>query len=326
MPRDDANSGFTVHDEPPGASDEPGDRWADVRPMTAADLLSRDIVPRRLLLRPWLPEAGLAMLYAARGVGKTHLALSVAHAVASGGAALGWRAPAPAPVFYVDGEMPLAALQERYAAVVRGSDAPDLPTDEHLRFLPADAFRDGLPDLATEEGFALLRRCLGPARLVVLDNLSTLVGGRENEADDWRPMQGKLLTLRRAGVSALMVHHAGRNGSARGTSRREDVLDTVINLRRPEDYDPAQGARFVVQFEKARGFAGEDAAPVEATLETDPETGAARWRWCAPAQDEKAAAFRMFAAGADAKAVMEKLGTPKATAYRWWREFREGGG
>jgi hypothetical protein len=60
MPRDDANPGFTLHDEPPpGASDEPGERWADVRPMTAADLLSRDIVPRRLLLRPWLPEAGL---------------------------------------------------------------------------------------------------------------------------------------------------------------------------------------------------------------------------------------------------------------------------
>ncbi len=44
-------------------------------------------------------------------------------------------------------------------------------------------------------------------------------------------------------------------------------------------------------FEKARGVAGDDAAPVEATLETDPETGAARWRWGAPAQGEKAAAF-----------------------------------
>ena len=122
------------------------------------------------------------MLYAARGIGKTHLALSVAHAVASGGTVLGWRAPRPAPVLYIDGEMPMTALQERYAAIVKGSGTPDLPSDEHLRLLPANAFRDGLPDLSTEEGRALLLRCLGPARLVVIDNLSTLVGGARTRA------------------------------------------------------------------------------------------------------------------------------------------------
>ena len=51
------------------------------------------------------------------------------------------------------------------------------------------------------------------------------------------------------------------------TSRREDVLDTSISLRRPEDYTPAEGARFEVHFEKHRGFYGEDAEPFEAKLE-----------------------------------------------------------
>jgi hypothetical protein len=37
-------------------------------------------------------------------------------------------------------------------------------------------------------------------------------------------------------------HHAGTNGRQRGASRREDALDTVIALRRPEDYSPEQGA------------------------------------------------------------------------------------
>jgi putative DNA primase/helicase len=41
-------------------------------------------------------------------------------------------------------------------------------------------------------------------------------------------------------------------GRQRGTSRREDALDTVIALRRPDDYSPEQGARFEVHFEKLR--------------------------------------------------------------------------
>ena len=34
----------------------------------------------------------------------------------------------------------------------------------------------------------------------------------------------------------------------------------------PSDYCPTEGARFVVQFTKSRGFAGDDAAPFEAML------------------------------------------------------------
>ena len=71
----------------------------------------------------------------------------------------------------------------------------------------------------------------------MLDNLSTLVnGGRENDAESWDEMQGWLLQLRRRGVTVLSsTTRVGRK--ARGTSKREDMLDTVINLKRPEDYD-----------------------------------------------------------------------------------------
>ena len=46
-------------------------------------------------------------------------------------------------------------------------------------------------------------------------------------------MQRWLLSLRRRGKGALLIHHAGKGGQQRGTSRREDVLDTVIALRGP---------------------------------------------------------------------------------------------
>jgi putative DNA primase/helicase len=64
----------------------------------------------------------------------------------------------------------------------------------------------------------------------------------------------------------LFIHHCGKGGAQRGTSRKEDVLDTVVSLRRPEDYSPTEGARFEVHFEKSRGFTGPDAEPFEAAL------------------------------------------------------------
>jgi hypothetical protein len=85
------------------------------RPIDLADFLSRNFPPRENLLAPWLAAKGLAMIFAPRGVGKTHLALGVSYAVASGGAFLKWRAEKPRRVLLLDGEMPPAVLQERLA-------------------------------------------------------------------------------------------------------------------------------------------------------------------------------------------------------------------
>jgi len=64
----------------------------------------------------------------------------------------------------------------------------------------------------------------------------------------------------------ILVHHGDKSGSQRGISRKEDVLDSVLALRWPPDYDPRQGARFEVHYTKTRGFFGEPAQPFEAHL------------------------------------------------------------
>lgn len=46
-------------------------------------------------------------------------------------------------------------------------------------------------------------------------------------------------------------------------------MDTIITLRKPESYNPREGARFEVHYEKARGFYGEDAIPFEASLKEE---------------------------------------------------------
>jgi putative DNA primase/helicase len=231
------------------------------------DFLAIDVPPRGMVLDPILPERSLAMLYAPRGVGKTLLSLSIGLAVASGSSLLRWKAPRQRRVLYVDGEMPLVSLQERLRAISAGLSAT-VPNDG-FRVLAADNTENGL-SIGSEEGQQAIDPLLMGVDLVIFDNLSTLcTNGSESASDAWVPMQNWLLKLRRQGIAVLLVHHAGNNGRQRGTSRREDALDTVIALRRPEDYSPEQGARFEVHLEKLRNRVdGNAAAPFEATLET----------------------------------------------------------
>jgi hypothetical protein len=60
----------------------------------------------------------------------------------------------------------------------------------------------------------------------------------ENEGESWVPMATWALARRREGRSVVFVHHAGKSGQQRGSSRREDLLDTVICLKHPSDYMP----------------------------------------------------------------------------------------
>jgi putative DNA primase/helicase len=246
-----------------------------LRPLTAAEFLVLDLPPRGLILDPLLPTQGLAMIHSARGVGKTHLALGIAYAVATGSMLLGWTVPEPRRVIYLDGEMPAATMQRRMAGTIAGGNR-NPPSDDYLRLLSADITEGGLPDLSTAEGQAEVDAAIGQAELIIVDNISTLVrSGRENEAEGWLPVQDWALGHRRAGRSVLFIHHAGKGGLQRGTSRREDVLDTVIALRRPTDYTADQGARFEIVIEKGRGIHGDDARPIEARYEE--RDGAAIW-------------------------------------------------
>jgi hypothetical protein len=226
--------------------------------------LSLSIPVKNMLLAPWLPEKGLAMVFAPRGVGKTHFALGVAYAVASGGEYLRWRSPTPRKVLYIDGEMPAVTLQERWSTIVDKSDR-EPPSGDYIRILASDLCEFGLPDISTEKGQELIEPHIGDADLIIVDNLSTLArSGKENESESWGSLQAWALTQRRAGRSVLFVHHAGKGGEQRGTSKREDVMDTVVKLSLPSDYSPVDGARFTVIFTKSRGMFGEDAEPFEA--------------------------------------------------------------
>lgn len=229
--------------------------------------LDLDIPDRGCIVDPIIPVQGLVMIYAARGVGKTHLAFGIAYAAALGRPFLRWDVPKPVDVLYVDGEMAAPKVQSRARKV---ATAYDSAPSSRFRIATPDLQKAGMPNLATQEGRDTLTGAMGPAKLVVLDNLSTLFRGTdENDAGSWEPTQEWLLQLRSAGRSVILVHHAGKGGQQRGSSKREDPLNTIIALRHPCDYKKAQGARFIVSFEKARDFYGEDAEPFVARFRAD---------------------------------------------------------
>jgi putative DNA primase/helicase len=82
-------------------------------------------------------------------------------------------------------------------------------------------------------------------------------------------MQDLLLQLRYRGIAVMMVHHAGKSGAQRGTSRREDVLDVSISLESQHDAEDDPGGSFKVVWMKRRGFSGTDCPSFEATLTID---------------------------------------------------------
>jgi hypothetical protein len=243
--------------------------------LSSDELVTMEIAPRGHTLYPVIPEQGLVMLFAPRGIGKTLLAMSIANTVAGGGALFGgksgpaWFASKARRVLYIDGEMPLHAMKSRQQAIQSGM--PFQIPSGNLKYLNPEMQPDfQMPKLATKAGQDQLDSVLDGIELVVIDNLATLCSnGRENDTDSWLPVQEWILQLRRRGISVLIVHHAGKNGEQRGASAKEDVLDTVIKLKRPDDYMTEDGARFVVELTKARGLCGPEANPFEASIIQD---------------------------------------------------------
>jgi len=281
-----------------------------------------DLPERKELLSPWLPEQGLAMVHAARGVGKTFFGLGCAFAVGTGGDFLRFNAPNPRPVLYIDGEMSAVVMQERMIQLMLPNGyegqieiiTPDLQPKNQKSI-----------NLSDEEFQYALEPFIERASLIIVDNISTLVrGGKENESESWQPVQDWALRQRSSGRSVLFIHHSNKDGKQRGTSRREDVLDTVIGLRHPASYDPEQGAVFEVHFEKSRGFSGDDAKPFEARLQADERSGLI-WTHRTIEESTYDQVCKLANEGLTQKEISQELGLHKSSVSRHIKRGRTDG-
>jgi putative DNA primase/helicase len=249
------------------------------RALTMGELLDRDFPPREQLLPPWLATGSLAMLHAERGAGKTRFVMSVGFAIASGQSFLKWCPSRPARTLYVDGELPATLLQQRVKLL--GPATPNfclLSRDILLREAQVT-----IPSLESEEGREFLDAIIEreKAELIVLDSISTLTSsGAENDPDRWAPIQDWALQHRFHGRAIMFIHHEGRKTkSQRGTTKREDVLDTILRLEQLKDEDATgdEVVKFELTFTKCREFHGVDAESLIVHLST--KSGVAEWTY-----------------------------------------------
>ena len=294
-----------------------------LKAISMEEFLLSTLPERDYLLHPVIPEQGIVMLVAKRGIGKTFTALHMSLSVAGGLSLFNWHAPKARSVLYVDGEMPAISMQERLAALATGMAAPPHAM-QNFSIITPDIQSRPMPDLATTYGQQALEPFLAGVDLLVLDNLATLCRtGKENESQSWTPMQTWLLDLRRRGMAVLLVHHAGKSGDQRGTSAREDIMDTVISLRRPTTYSVAEGARFEVHLTKARGIVGEDAMPFEVHLRS--EGNQLIWDVNELVNVQAEQLKQLLAEGFSIRDCADEMGVSKSVVHRLKKRLEEGG-
>lgn len=230
---------------------------------TLQQLLEATFSDRQHLLFPWLREQESCMVYADTGVGKSLFALSAALAVAGGGEFLGWKpderaSERPWRVLYIDGEMHVGDIQERARMLMHAVPEVDPgKAGANLRFLARQHQEpDATFPLITEAaGMKFVRECVrqNATNLVILDNFSTLGEvDDENAASSFNAIQQFLLQLKVQGVATMLVHHAGKSGDFRGSSKLAATFETIIKLERLGSTVEHGAAAFRVRWDKVR--------------------------------------------------------------------------
>lgn len=289
------------------------------------DLLTMQLPERRRYL-PWLPEAGNVMVFGPRGVGKTFFQLALTASLVTGKALWDWEPEQPIGVLYIDGEMSTKELRDRLTALM------NIPPVAPLQFLTSEMVyqkcegRDLILTAETMRQEVIKILDAHPEiKVLILDNISCLFSGiNEDSKQDWEPINAWLIRLRHRGLTTVLVHHSGKSGQQRGTSGREDSLDTVIQLARPAGYDPREGCHFELNFTKCRSVQGDDVRPLDVHLQE--MNGVLQWSVKPVEVSTLERARQLFAEGVTGTIEMaEELGINKGYASRILKKLKAEG-
>lgn len=207
---------------------------------TAAELIAArragEIAPRPFLLDGLLRAGDGLVVFGPAGLGKSQLGVNIAVALAAGGRAVPFALPdSMSPMFAVTSSDPVSTLY------VAGEDEPAdfaerleahlaarmlAPGELALTFqFPTVDDRNLMSSTSVEKLFAHVQAL--DARVIVLDNLSTLTPGLEKSEEC--PVRGWLdlvpERLKREGRTVVVLGHSGK-GTANGDAR--EALDRLF--------------------------------------------------------------------------------------------------
>ena len=202
--------------------------------LTRATSFLTEPSPLRWLIKGWVPESGVTMVFGESGAGKTFVALDMACRIACG---LDWhgRRAKKGCVVYLCGEGNFG-FRQRVAAWARLHGRTDL--DELLvsnKALDLDG-----PNAAAEILRAVRELTSGDVEAIIVDTVNNHMAGDENSARDVRGMFGACNVVAAALRSTVILnHHTGHNvdakGRARGSSAWKASLDASILVAKGED-------------------------------------------------------------------------------------------
>ena len=175
------------------------------------------------LCEPLLARGRSVALYSPAKAGKSLLALEIAAALAAGRSVIGNPAREPLRVLYVDLENTPEDLRDRLSAL--GYGPADLGNLAYLSF-------PNLPALDSPDGGRHLLACALKHRadLVIIDTVSRVINGDENDADTFNALyRHALVHLKGRKIAVLRLDHSGKDAERgqRGSSAKSSDVDAV---------------------------------------------------------------------------------------------------
>lgn len=300
--------------------------WEPTRKITLQNLclersefLRLEVPEKSVLLGPWLTEQSIGLVSAWRGVGKGWFILGVINSLITGEPFGPWTTVNTVPCLYLDGEMPVQDLMERLQTLNPSSRRTKVPfyvISDHWCIskgykksnLMSEEWRDEMRELLITKG----------VKFFVVDNIASLASGLdENSKQDWDPINSWLLDLRFIGVTTFLLHHTSKTGDQRGTSAREDNIDTSIRLIRPPGYTKEDGCKFILSFMKARVRTRYLSQITDLQFQHDEDKhGRAQWTWAGVKGESKKEILRRLNEGNSQAEVSRDLGIDKSYVSR----------
>lgn len=224
----------------------------DLEIANSVEWRQREFEERKFFLYPILPEASITLVAGEDGSGKTMFCMGLMDALTKGHVFGPWgnQVGEPLKCLYVDGEMHPYDMRLRL---------DQMDTNENFNvYSMAESFaQKNIRGYLTDEDFRnslTYELLVNEYKFVVIDNLASLAPGiDENTKKAYDPINQWLLELRHRGITVIVVHHLGKGGEQRGTSSREDAVDSILYIKKPKNYNASDGARFGLHFEKFRG-------------------------------------------------------------------------
>lgn len=271
------------------------------------EIIATAIPDKTFYLKPLIFPKSITMLYAPPGIGKTFLSLWLAAACAGKGKYLKWESERAGRVLYVDGEMGFDEIHLRMNQLTVGVDC-EFPGDNFRIIMPDDFNQGEVPLISDPRFHNFYLDAMKDREIIIFDNYGCLTSQSNRESDEqvWFRTWQLIKKLRAQNKAIVIVHHAGKNGQQLGTSRKEQPLNWLIELRPPIVKPEGVGAHFDLKFRKLRGIKGPDLEDMSVSLiET---TNGVKWEWQNLASSQEDLVLKMVSIGMKPHQIATELG------------------